>query len=476
MSVFTDLLGGGGSVVRQLFTWQVVGQVVSAGLGPYFRKLGQLVNAQTPNDVLSPADLAQSVVRGVRTIGTAAGEAAASGIDTARFTELTHLAAGPPGIESILQWYRRGIVKWGEVGPTKPTVANAVATSRVYTYWSDIIRKANVIPIAAAVIVDALVENQTTAGTRGAVTAAAHGGTATPEWAESTSFYEVMWANGYTPDQADLMFRTRGNPPSPGELFTLYRRGEIELSGTGPDALTVQQGIFEGATKDKWWPTLTGLIRQIPSEYYIKLMLTEGAITPDKATELLTQLGYTPTVVSGIVQASIGTQLGTYKKLTESIIVKLYNDLAISRTEAKQLLTDIGYGETAATFVLTTVDLTRTEKALSAAITKIGTRYTAHKLSAQDASASLAALGVPATQAAQLIQTWTVTRATTLKLLTAADITDAWKYDVLSATQALTALVELGYTPFDAWVLLSVKAEGPIGPAPAKTVTTGGTL
>lgn len=476
MSAFTDLLGGAGGTVRQFFTWQVAGQVVSAALGPYFRRIGQLVNAETPNDVLSPADLAQSVVRGVRTLATAIKEAAASGITPSRFTEMTHLAAGPPGLESILEWYRRGIVKWGEVGPTKATVANAIATSRVYTYWSDIIRQANVVPIPAAEMVDALVENQTTQGTRDAVAAAASGGTAPEGSAAATTFYEAMWANGYTPDQADLMFRTRGNSPSPTELFELYRRGDIQLSGTGPDALTVQQGIFEGATKDKWWPTITGLIRQIPSEYYIKLMLTEGTIDGTTATVLLTQLGYTETVVSGIVSAAIGTSIGTYKKLTESIIVTLYKDLAISRTEALKLLQDLKYGKTAATFVLTAADLTMTAKATTAAIAKIGTRYAARKLSAATARSALASLGVPATQITGLLATWTLERTTTVKLLTESQVVDAWAYGVMTLDDALAYLQSLGYTSYDAWVILSVKNEAPLGTAPPKTITTTGTL
>ena len=474
MSALTDLFGGAGGTVRQLFTWNVIGQIVSAALAPYFRKVQQLVTSNDPNAVLSPPDLANAVVRQVLPMTTAETEAAMSGVNSDRFAVGVHLAGEPPGLESILQWYRRGLVKWGEAGPTKATVANAIATSRVYSYWSDTIRKSNVNPIPAADMVDALVEGQTTPGTRDAIAAAASGGTAPEDIQAATTFYEVMWANGFTPDQADLLYHTRGNPPSPGELFALYRRGDIPLTGTGQDALTVQQGIYEGATKDKWWPVITGLIRQIPSEYYIKLMLTEGTISPTLATKLLQELGYTTTVVAGIVQASQSGAVTTYKKLTESIVVKLYQDRAITRTEAKALLIQLKYAPTAATFVLLAADLTLHAKAVEAAITKVGTRYQASKLSAAETRAALLALTVPASQVAALLTAWTVTRTTTVKLLTESTVVDAWAYGVMTADQALAYLVAIGYTPYDAWVLLSVKNKAPLGTPPAVTNTTFG--
>jgi hypothetical protein len=472
VSIFTDLLGGAGSTVRQLFTWQVVGQVLQAALGPYFRKITQLVNRNDPNAVLTPPDLASAVVRQVLTQTMGQTEATASGLDNARFQTLIDLAGEPPGLETILELFRRGVIQWGKAGPTLPTVANAIATSRIYPYWADAIRALNIVPIPAAEMVDARVENQVTVGTRDAIESAAGGGTSPPGVSAATTFYEVMWANGFTPAQADVMFNTRGNPPPPSELFSLYRRGIIPLTGTGPTALTVQQGIFEGATKDKWFTPLTALITAIPSEYYIVLMLKTGQITPTLAAKLLAETGYTQTVINGIIGAASSQSVTTSKKLTESVIVKLYQDRAITRTEAKSLLIELKYGATAATFVLLAADLTLHAKAVSSAISKIGTRYQAKKLSTSEAQAALAALTVPASQVTALLQTWTLTRSTNLELLTESTVVDAWHYGVISADAALAYLVNLGYTPYDAWVLLSVKNEAALGTPPAITGTS----
>ena len=467
-----DLFSSAGGIAEQLGLWSIIQEIVGAALEPYMRALGYLSNAHDPNAVASPEDLAQLVVRGVKTEDEAQPTAAKSGVGPSVFSDLLHIAAGPPGLESILQWYRRGIVQWGEAGPTKATVANAIATSRLYTYWSDVIRKANVLPIPAAEMVDAMVEGQTSRGTRDAIAAAAAGGTAPEGVANSTTFYEVMWANGYTPDQADLMFNTRGNPPAPTQLITLFRRGAIEWTGVGPTETTVQQGIYEGATKDKWEPLFRSLVQAIPSEYYILNMLKTGQVSKTDAIKWLNMDGYTPLVVKGIVGVGAKSQTVTYAKLTESLILKVYKDKIMSRTTAKKALMDLGYSTHSATFVLESQDMTLAIKQVTSAIAKIRTLFVARKISSQAASSALAALGVNGQAATQALQTWVLEREVTLKLLTAAEVVDAWYYQVITQTEAMNELIGIGYTPYDAWVLLSVKNKQPLPNPPSRTSTT----
>lgn len=474
MPSLSTLLGKTGGELAQLFLWGVLEQVFTEALAPMLRDLQHAVNDADPNVILTPDILADAVVRKIKTQDTAAAEAHSSGVTAKRFADMVHLAGEPPGIESILQWYRRGIVEWGEAGPTKATVANAIATSRIYTYWGDTIRRALVVPIPAAEMVNARVENQTGLGTRGAATARVKGGTAGGITPDATTFYEAMAANGFTPDQADLMWRVRGNPPSPTELFELYRRGKIPLTGTGPTELTVQQGIVEGATKDKWWPTVTGLIPDIPSLYYVHMMLKTGEITAALAAHLYHESGYTTQVIAALTGVGVAAKANTYLKLTESLIVKLYTDKTISRTTALSLLAQIGWGKTAATFALTAADLTLSVKAMDSARTKIGTLFIARKITAKTATAALTALGVIPSAIAQVLQTWTLERTASVKLLTEAQIVDGWEYGALTGTEALEELQAIGYTPYDAWVLLSVKNKAPLPTKPPKTLTSIG--
>jgi hypothetical protein len=72
-----------------------------------------------------------------------------------------------------------------------------------------------------------------------------------------------------------------------------------------------------------------------------------------------------------------------------------------------------------------------------------------------------------ATERDQLIKMWELERGANLKILTTGEITAAWEYKILDDPQALGALEALGYTAFDAWVILSIKNKAPIGAAPA---------
>lgn len=476
MPGFEDLLAEGGAMGRQLFVWAVLAEIVNTLTEPYQRALEQDVNAHDPNDVLSPADLAQAVVRAVMSHGDASTIAARSGLSADNFTTLLHLAAGPPGLETVLAMHRRGIIQWGEAGPTKANAANAIATARLYSYWAPYLRKLNIQPIPAAEMVDAMVENQTTRGTRGLVETMAGGETVTGLTPNATTFYEVMWANGYTPEQADLMYNTRGNPPAPTQLLELFRRGAIGWTGVGPAETTVQQGIHEGATKDKWTTLYKALVTEIPSEYYIMEMLKNGSITATLATTKLLEFGYTAEIAGGIVSAAQGGAVDTYKKLTESIITKLYSDRVLSRTQAKTMLVDIGYADVSATFVLDTIDLATQTKAVDSAVTRVGNLYRARKLTRTQAQQALSALGITGTAVTQLLTTLTLERSVTVRVLTEAQIVDAWDDTIIGAPEALASLEALGYTPRDAWVLLSIKAKGPLPtePPPGPAAVTAG--
>lgn len=475
MAGLSTFLGEAGGIARQMFLWGLLESVVEAVVAPFIRALEYDTNTKDPNAVLSPADLAQLVVRHVKQATEVVTTAKKAGITPARFTDLLHIAAGPPGLETVLQMHRRGIIQWGEPGPTKANAANAIATARLYTYWSDAIRKMNISPIPAAEMVDAMVERQTTSGTRGIIETMAGGGTVTGLDPNATTFYEAMWANGFTPAQADLMYHTRGNPPAPTQLIDLFRRGCIGWTGTGPTATTVQQGIYEGATKDKWEPLYKGLVEELPSAYYILTFLKSGAMTEDVAVGLLKDYGYSATVIAGIIGYAHATKVATYTKLTESIITRLYQEQVVTRQEAQQMLEGIGYVAASATFVLTAIDADTSFKQTTAAIDRVRSLFLARKITATVAKSAVSVYGLTGDAAANAVAIWTRERSLTVKLLTEAQIVDAWEYGIMDGPTALVELTNIGYTPYDAWVVLSVKNKGPLPTAPAKSDSGIGT-
>lgn len=475
------LFGGfsSGQLIETILVWGVANQVLQALLSPIFTKLQQEVDALATPTPISPPDLADLVLRGWVDTAKGAEQSRLSGVSPDDFDLLIKGTGEPPGLQTVMEWYRRGIVPWSS-DPGTASVEEAIRTSRIFTHvWSEAIRHGNVVPIPAAEAVDAKVEGQIGDGDRAAVADAAAGGTGHGFTPAATTFYEIMWANGITPEQADVMFHTRGNPPSPMELIDLFRRGLIAWTGAGFDKTTVQQGIYEGATKDKWEPIYKGLVRAIPSLYEVRLMLSKGAFDQQTALGYLIDSGYTQSVAEGVLAAATAVATATDRKLAKATITKLYFDQGIPRDEALTLLQAIGLGKQAATFTLSVVDLTRQVKALDSAVNRIGSLYIARKLSPEAAKSALANYNLPPASASALVATWTVERESNVKILTEAQIVDGWEYGALTATEAFGELQAIGYTPFDAWVLMSNKAKGPLqtipkparGPAPSGNIT-----
>lgn len=485
MASLSELLTSAGESGKQLFLWGVLAEIARNATLPYMRDLEYLVNTKDPNIPLSPADLAQAVVRGVMDKESADKEARKSGADTPQMKVLYDLAAGPPGLETVLQMYRRGIVTWGEVGPTKATVANAIATSRTYTYWSDAIRALNILPIPAAEMVDAAVEGQTTKGDRSVVESAISSSDTSALTPAALTFYSAMYANGYTPTQADLMFDTRGNPPSPMQLIDLFNRGAIQWTGTGRHVTTVQQGIYEGATKDKWEPLYKNLAVKIPSEYYLLTMMKTGQIPITIGAKLLHMYGYTDTVVAGIVATSSAESVVTEKKLTKSIIKDLFLEKLFDATQAITYLEGIGLHHEAATFTVTAWEMTFSLKQTNAALTKTRTLFIDRKIDATVAREALRTYGISTATATTVLQTWTLERQNNVKLLTAGEVVDLVKYQITSSTGSkfgvqtgLTYLEALGYSPRDAWFRLASSLHGTTGfpPIPPAGKQVSGTV
>ena len=57
----------------------------------------------------------------------------------------------------------------------------------------------------------------------------------------------------------------------------------------------------------------------------------------------------------------------------------------------------------------------------------------------------------------EIVATWDIERSANLKVLTAAQIVDAWYVQIIGQDEALAELVAIGYTPRDAYIVLSIK-------------------
>ena len=431
MSILDDLFGEQSTAI-QFFTWAILAEVVRSLINPFLQQLVQDVSSEHPVTPLSPAILADLVVRSYLTQDQAATIARLSGVSVQDFALLVDDTGEPPATDFLLEAYRRGLIGLDQPMGDNPSLVQGIHESRVKDEWVTLIDQMRTNVLSAAEWVQAYLRGQVDLATA------------------QTGAYQA----GITAEDFTVLFNTAGNPPSPGELVTLVRRGLIPFKGLGPDALTFQQGIFEGDAKDKWEPLYEALSVYVPPPRTVTTLLSHGVITEAQAQQLFQDAGITPELAAAYSASATAEKLVTDKQLAKATVLQLYEQRMIDEPTALQDLALLGYDGAEGTFLIALQDAQRSIKAVNAAVSRVQTLFVGRKISPGAAQSLLGELEIPAPAIQSLIQTWTLEQRTFTRILTEAQVADGFKYGSLTEAQASTKLQDLGYSAFDAWVLL----------------------
>lgn len=277
-----------------------------------------------------------------------------------------------------------------------------------------------------------------------------------------------------TPDMFGLAFSIAGRPPGPQELGRMALRKIIPWQGEGAGALTFQQGIAESDVKTKWTAALQALETYVPPPRTIGTLLEHGAITEDQAKAYWEDGGVTPELAAGYVYMTQQQHVGQDKLLAKGEVTTAYFDGIFTREQATAALDLLGFRGDVATEILELVDFRREIQAINSVIRKIGTLYQAFEISATNATTALVEVGVPVEQASNLLGTWDLIRVAPVRVPTPAEIGKAVKAGTITEQVGLEELAARGYQPRDAAIVLSSETGAPVTPLPpAGTTTTG---
>lgn len=553
MSALGDLLGKG-SVAEQLLVWGLMNQAIGAAASPYFSQLTQDVNARTPVIPLSPADLADAVVRNYMTLAEATQEAAKSGVGAASFASMVPLHADAPGPQQLAVALLRGIIPEAGDGPQTASFIQGIREGRLADKWAPMIRELSAAvlspPDAASAVVRgflALADGEATAAKsgvsadvfrtmvelsgdapgpqqlaealrRGAIVESGGGADSTSfeagiaegrlsnKWAPVIKALAKLWPTPVdaldaalkgqiTPDEGLALYTklggdeqfyqwlldSQGSGPTPLEAADWARRGIIPWDGTGPTVTSYAQAVKESRYRDKWAGAYREQAVYLPPPYSIITMLKDGAVTKEQATVWLQQAGASADVIAGMIAEADATDLSSFRGLTTSAVLNMYYQRLVSESDATAMLESLHVSAQAVPLMLAYADLQRAIAAQNSAVTRVGTLYAARKITAQTAKQSLITLQVPAAAVNEIISVWQLENSITVKTLTETQIVDAVAYAIMTEDEGLTELQNIGYTPYDAWVLLSLKAKAALpgkpepGPAPPQGAVVPGT-
>jgi hypothetical protein len=456
---------------QQLAAALLRGLIAADGAGPGSTSFAQGIRESRLGDkwvdvirglaaaVLSPPDAASAVVRGFLTEAAGEAEAAKSGVSPALFGVLRALAGDAPGPQQLAEALRRGAIPEQGAGPGSTSFTQGIAEGRLADKWAPVIKAlAKLWPTP----VDAL-----NAALKGQVTDA-----------EGQRLYELLGG--------DLQFYTwlrdtEGEGPTPLQAADWARRGIIPWEGTGPQVTSYAQAVRESRFRDKWAAAYRASAQFVPNPREVVTLLKDGAATKEQAAVWLRQGGADDATVAAFIAEADATALSQYKGLTTTTVLGMFYERLISEADAGKILQSLHVSPQAVPLMLAYADLQRAIAQQKSAVSRIGSLYAARKITRETARQSLLTLKVPPAALDDIIATWQLENSVNVRLLTAAEIADAFELGIMTPAEALTELQNIGYTPYDAWVRLSIKAKKPLpgrpgqGPAPPQGAVVPGT-
>jgi hypothetical protein len=466
--------------------------------------------------LLTSADAALGVLRGDITLQQGYEVANANGLSNDNFDVLLLNTGEPPGIEQLLEAYRRGFID-------ENALHTGVLQSRIRDEWWPTVFALRYEPLSTADAIQASVQGYITkdqaktyatqnglnpddfdaawlaAGeplSRTEMTDLVNWGFATEDdyksalqqsrlkdsyidlavdlikrpmtVADAVEGYvqnylsekdadDIMGMNGLRDQDKVILREIAGEPLSKTELLTLLRRGELTQD-------QVEQGLRESRLKDKYIPYALDLQTQYPGIYDIRLLVSEGAIDDKTAAKLLAIEGYPADLITPLINAFSGASSTASKAITESMLADLYLESAIDATEFTSALKALGYSDANAALILEVNQWKAELAARNALISKVRTLYVGNKISAQDAENDLTVALVPPAVVTKVMQSFELEREANIKFLSEAQIVSAWNASLFSASDpaantqdAVNYLGKLGYSANDADILLQLK-------------------
>lgn len=441
-----DGLFDGESQLSQFFIWGVMQQVAGALLGPAVTELSKLVNSATPTTPLSADQAAQLVVRKLIDDGTGRDIANDNGIGGNDFEKLVTAGGRAPDLGTVVAAYHRQYI--GEAGGagTDVSLDGALIDAGIRPEWFDAFKKAIIDWPSRQEVMNALLEGQIT----------------------QPVAYDWYIKAGGNPDWFQIDFDANGSAPTPNELNVMTNRGIIPADGEGPTVVSFHQGFLEGPWRNKWEAPMRKLGLYIPPPRTITALVHEGAVTDAQALAWFQDTGMSAETAAVYLKSAHSTKTAAAKGLTVSNIEALYKAGLVTVPEATAQLVALGYPATSAAELLKLADFNTAHASVTTAVNRVKTLYVQHKITKANATDALTKLGQPAETVTALLQVWDVEISVNVKQLTEAQVVSAWGYLVLTDDEAIGNLQAIGYTPYDAWVLLSTKNKGPLPNPPAK--------
>jgi hypothetical protein len=374
--------------------------------------------AQLVHIALSPADAALAVLRGNMPYGEAVAVAAEYGLTQSDFDIMVGNTGEPPGPEQLLEANRRGFID-------KARLAQGIAESRIRNDWLDVMEQLAFSPMSTADAVNAVVQNHLTTEQAAAIAS----------------------QNGLEPGAFQTLVDTAGEPLSRTEMEQLFNRGLVTEA-------QVNQALDESRLKPKYNQLAFELHTRLLQPSELADMVMWGAISHADGVAEAMKLGYDNKGATGLIDSAVNKKLESDRLTVIRAIEVLYQDNAISETDAHAQMARLGFSESEVSFKLQAAELKRHTRLINTGLTAIRSKFIAHHIDKLGASNAIDAMGIPHQQRDAMLQLWTIEQSANVAQLTEAQIIKALKNQTITVEDAKQRLLNKGYRPEDVTILI----------------------
>lgn len=411
-------------------------------------------NAKYHGVPLTPAILADMVVRNIYDASDAAGQALLSGLDNDNFNLMVEDTGESYGILDALRLYNRGLTMSaltpgpnystgtplyvagenlaGTYGITEDELKTVIYYSRVRDQFIPDLLKLAKNSLSPADAVEMAVKQIV-------------------DTATAQSLFE---AAGGVAEQFQALVDAAGDAAGVEKAVNLYAHGVLTegqldqivgMSRLNPRFYYLAHKQADG--------TIPLNIRYLGA-FEIGEALTAGTITADQAMTWLLQEGYPQDQAAAFATAKTTTTVAKAKEETAAQVLKEYGAGMYTEAEATTALEALGYVAAAVPYLLTYATAESIITARNAAVSRVRAAYLVADITEAEARTDLAALNIPQAAITAYLADWAVELATPHAHLSAAQVGKLLGDGYIDAGTAQLKWQAMGYSDTDAALLL----------------------
>jgi len=434
------------ALAGQFLLYGVGFAVASAVMAPFLQDVQNALWADNTTKPIDPANLVVMAVRGLDPDTTSVTPvpdnikaiAAMSGYSPQYFQAMVDAAGSPPAPQDLFQMFRRSIID-------RSGVVQGLREGDTKDDWIDrFIELAYTTPTPID-MVRAAVQNQLTYDEANAIAI--------------TLGLEPPGYVANNPDWFRILFNIAGRPPGTQEVGRMANRGIVPFDGLGPDVTSFAQAVSESDVKTKWTAALAAIQAAYPTAGEATEFYKEGAITEAQLDAYLKGNGVPAELAAAYKFVATTQQVAQDRALAKGDILTAYYDGILTDEQATELLGDVGYVGKIAEYLIDITDQRRIIRAVNMAVRRVGSLYVGFKMSAADAKSSLEALDISEAQATNLLAIWEIERKPETRLPSVRELSRAVRFGGLGFDDAVNRAMNLGYTKFDATLIIAGESE-----------------